>query len=637
MLRRELTELHVRINSIEILDGNEMKLIAKNSSERYMSSIIAPPLVAVHDESSEIRSDLTKPVSLLPMLISYQCYLVSAQVRQILILESVPLTSTRFQGKCSVLLELADGRVFFFRTSLTSIRNTQEASFLFEELSRLPEWITDWGRAADVVGYAVGAPIEFHATDPVKIDSWNINEIKKLAASWVAFSQVSVTIQQINVIVSEWEKELVQTLSIRLDEFFSNIDQFSCSVHTRYHCSWQSCYSYFSHRNEQKRQYRRQVDSIFPLVLQQVLAKPNGDYSAGIIAAIDAGVPLVDYLAKLFNCSKKCIRNLNGLAVEDIGHQWEGRLKELLTILSDLDVNRLPRSMPEWAVFGDTVKLLSMMIKLPITALSSRLLLSELSKQNWKRKFDLGICYQERAQAIEQFSENIRQGIFATAWINGKDIGLAGGPAQRLAYEVACSLGLLRLEKLALKWRAEEIRLDSQVVPTQNDGFPVILESPLEVNDMKIIQLKNSLELSEEGASMSNCVGSYRGVCASGKTFIFSVRDKDGRSCVTLEYGLQRSERGLPELILIQKRGYENSKVHSRYNAALDLLKSYTGSSTIRSNLLNLIVSQRVTELSDAGVAKKYLRNLKFTQFLNNEYPGRFDFDKLVNEAVKQV
>src|SRR3990167_5946425 len=150
---------------------------------------------------------------------------------------------------------------------------------------------------------------------------------------------------------------------------------------------------------------------------------------------------------------------------------------------------------------------------MPSTSLSGRMLLGELSKLNWRRKIDSNASLKERALAIERLSENFRQAIVATAWVDEKNC-VTGITLQRLAIEAACSLGLARLEKLARKWLAEERRLDSENIIKQPNGFPVILESPLEMGTMKIIQLTEQEELVNEGERMSNCVAGYAGSCA---------------------------------------------------------------------------------------------------------------------------
>lgn len=128
------------------------------------------------------------------------------------------------------------------------------------------------------------------------------------------------------------------------------------------------------------------------------------------------------------------------------------------------------------------------------------------------------------------------------------------------------------------------MRLDSENIIQQTNGLPMILESPLEMGDMKVIQLTKYRDLTSKGARMGNCVSNYAGSCASGSAYIFSVRDSDGASCVTVEYRLEQSLAGLPELNLIQQKGYKNSTPDSRYDEALSVLHHYATSPMVRKN-----------------------------------------------------
>ncbi|MDO8412951.1 MAG: hypothetical protein Q7S51_04075, partial [Gallionellaceae bacterium] len=418
------------------------------------------------DYSSAANSLTVRSSALPPAIIRYRYIVQGEMTRQFLIFESAPSFLSASKGKGTALVELLDGRLFFFRTSLAVLQDDPELIALIDELRRLPLWITDWNGTADFVGYMIGASLEFIDKDPSKIESWNIPEWKQQAVSWLAINQPMVTTRQINAAISEATAELTSELSNKLAEFIGALDQYTYSLQGKHHCSWQSSHNYFTPSNEQLRRYRRQADTTFPLVIQQMIARPKDESTASIIQAIDQGVPLVEYLAKLYKCPKKCVRHLRGLRFEDIGTQWTGRFKELLMLLGSLDANRLPKGEQEWKVFGETIGLLSGLTKMPSTSLSGRMLLGELSKLNWRRKIDSNASLKERALAIERLSENFRQAIVATAWVDEKNC-ITGAALQRLVIEAACSLGLARLEKLARKWMAEERRLDSENIIQQ--------------------------------------------------------------------------------------------------------------------------------------------------------------------------
>jgi hypothetical protein len=261
--------------------------------------------------------------------------------------------------------------------------------------------------------------------------------------------------------------------------------------------------------------------------------------------------------------------------------------------------------------------------------------LGELSKLNWNRRLDILASFEERALGIERFSDNVRQAIVATVWVNGGDASHHSGTVQRLATEAACSLGLSRLERLSRMWRAEEMRLDSASSTQSKNSFPVILEEPLEMGEFKIVQLINPSQLAVEGKRMSNCVGSYLGPCSSGHAFIFSIRDKSGVPQVTIEYQLRRSSTGLPELILVQQQGKGNETPDRKFDSALHLLKTSVQSSHNRKKLLDLLIYQKAVARGGSDLATRYIRSLEFIKFLGHEAPGRIDFHTLAEEAAK--
>ena len=423
-------------------------------------------------------------------------------------------------------------------------------------------------------------------------------------------------------------------LAGKLGEFMGAlVDKQEYSLQGAQPFSWQSGHlvrNYFTLGSEQQQRYRRQAGATFPLIIERWFACPKDESTLSIIQAIDNGMPLVEHMAKLFNCHKKCIRHMVCIRLQEIGIQWAGRLRELLTILGSLDMNRLPKSKVEWSVFGETVDLLSVMTKMPTTSLSSRLLLGELSRQNWRRRLDAKTGVRERALAIERLSENFRQAILATAWVNGKTC-TSTGTVQRLAVMAACSVGLSRLERLARKWMAEERRLDTEKIIHQADGFPVILEDPLKWA-MKVIQITAGNGLTSEGERMGNCVAGYAASCASGSAYIFSVRDNKGKgaSRVTVEYRLERNRAGMPELDLIQQKGIKNSVPDSQYEEALNALHHHTTTPLARRKLLNLVVYQEALKKKGSSIrAVRYIRSLEFIQFLKTENAGRLDFRNL--------
>lgn len=583
-----------------------------------------------------VDSQVAAGILLSQTSIEYELSSDGGLARQIIKFESPSSNANTSLGKVAALVELVDGRIFFFRTSLVVMNEEAERNLLLKELFSLPDWITNWKSLSERVGFAIGAPIEFIDKNPELLESWSIHEWRSQAASWMALNQRQMSIQQIRGATSEATDHLNDALTTMITHFMSGVDRNACDFAKVMPISWLSSYNYMGSGAEQQRLYRRQAEKAFPMVMQQIFANPKEESASSIRMAIDNGLPLVEHLMKLFKCSRASVRHLNNFGGEFIGTRWQGRLKELLIILSSLDVNKLPKGESAWKVFDESIELLSTVTKMPITSLSSRLLLGELSKSNWNSKINPLIIYQERAMLIESFAVSIRHAIVATGWINANGISVSGWGTQRVASEAACSIGLSRLEKLARKWRAVELQLDSESLQKSNSEFPVLLENAILVGDMTVVQMKDKNQLKEEGDRMKNCVASYVAQCARGQSYIFSVRNNKGKSCATVEYRLTRPTTGLPEFVLVQKNGFQNSSPGSECSDALKALHLYAKSPEIKKKILPLYVYQKASDKLGENLASIYMRSLDFIKFLDKDAAGRFNFEKLVVDSLRE-
>jgi hypothetical protein len=467
------------------------------------------------------------------------------------------------------------------------------------------------------------------------MESWGVNEWRLQAVSALAINQPSMGIQKISSITTLEAVEIADILQEQITIFTNGLLQDSVKMANQFNTSWHGTYNYFTPASHQHQLYRRQAFDCYPYVTEHLLFSIKDPNAESIRNAIDNGNPLNQHVSALMNCTKYSIRHLNGRKTEEIGRRWLGRLKELLMILSSLDVNRLPKNVLEWNTFCETIDLLTSMTKMPTTSLSSRLMLDELSTMKWNRRIDNFSSYQERALLIDRFAENLRYAIVATGWTLGKEIGSSGGVVQLLSVQAACSLGLSRLEKLTRLWRSEEMKLDMSSPPSKVQGtFPILLDNPIEFNGLKIVQLCNSAQLKQEGQYMQNCVGDYYSMCLAAKSHIFSVRNLAGESCVTIEYALTKTSTGLPQLKLIQQKGIDNSSPSQEFHEPLKILQRFIDSKETRKRMFDLLIYQKGMNMGGDAVAQKYLRSMDFINFLNREASGRIDISKLAAEAI---
>lgn len=92
---------------------------------------------------------------------------------------------------------------------------------------------------------------------------------------------------------------------------------------------------------------------------------------------------------------------------------------------------------------------------------------------------------------------------------------------------------------------------------------------------------------------------------------------------------------GLPEFILIQQKGFQNTRPGGECLEALNALHRFTGSSNSQRKMLAMIY-QKESAGNDKDLANKYLCSLSFINFLQREIAGRFDFDELAAKMIIQ-
>lgn len=78
---------------------------------------------------------------------------------------------------------------------------------------------------------------------------------------------------------------------------------------------------------------------------------------------------------------------------------------------------------------------------------------------------------------------------------------------------------------------------------TQNNTWDSLLEETF-IKGFKVVPLLSSYDLIDEGKDMHHCVGSYSDNCISGKSRIFSIRDKEDNKIATLELSYSVSFNG---------------------------------------------------------------------------------------------
>ena len=244
---------------------------------------------------------------------------VGDQAKQILVFENVPQNSISIRGLGTALIELADGRLFYFRTSLSVLKNDSLIKLLLDELFGLPEWISDWRSSEERVSYQMETSLKFKDSNPTMIESWGVNEWRLQAVSTLAINQPSMGIQKISNITTLEAAEIADILQEQITIFTNRLYQESIDIANQLSTTWQGTFNYFTPASHQQQLYRRQAFDCYPYVTEHLLFSLKDPNAESIRNAIDNGNPLNQHISGLMNCTKYSIRHLNGRKTEEIG------------------------------------------------------------------------------------------------------------------------------------------------------------------------------------------------------------------------------------------------------------------------------------------------------------------------------
>lgn len=140
--------------------------------------------------------------------------------------------------------------------------------------------------------------------------------------------------------------------------------------------------------------------------------------------------------------------------------------------------------------------------------------------------------------------------------------------------------GLKRLIEVSDRWHA----IESQITESLHDGhgvtsWPALTDNYIASNGLVLIPLTTSRQLSDEGLhnadedgidGLGHCVGSYSSQCQSGRSHIFSVRQRDGRTwkrLSTVEFDLNHATKEIRE---VQHRSKNNRNPSKEALKAVD-------------------------------------------------------------------
>ncbi|WP_426193843.1 PcfJ domain-containing protein [Massilia sp. DWR3-1-1] len=273
---------------------------------------------------------------------------------------------------------------------------------------------------------------------------------------------------------------------------------------------------------------RAQAMATLPWLLPMLTSHASGTSLAeapGILAAIDAGLPLHDAVARTFGVPREVVR---WTARRSLPAHWlvdPGRLRRLLALLSWLPPERRPQTL---AAFGQlTARAGALTAPLEFIA----------SEDGPEALHRLAPCMrrwlaQGQPDEVAGSASDLRDAkdflaaLFeARQRLDGQDA--AAADATVLAW--CASIRVARLLTLSRAWHAA---IAAQSPAAQGSDsmahWPAVLASPWQFEARTIVELTSSAQLRREGQVMSHCVASYAALCHSGNSVIVSMATLSG-------------------------------------------------------------------------------------------------------------
>lgn len=300
---------------------------------------------------------------------------------------------------------------------------------------------------------------------------------------------------------------------------------------------------------------RAQAMQTLPWLLPMMTTLASGRNlceAAGILAAIDVGLPLHDAVACSFGVPREVVR---WLGRRTLPANWQVdvcRLHRLLTLLSWLPPERRPLT---HAAFGD--------LKALASALTAALdFVDEIDQpaslirvapclRRW-------LVQRGPLDALDWADDLLDAKDFLRALFEARQArdGCDARAADAWVLAWCAGISVTRLLELSRAWHAAvAARTWASESGEGAAQWPAVVAKPWQFNDRTIVELTSRAQLRTEGQAMAHCVGTYDAVCRSGNSIIVSLRNDTGVSISTAELHLNDSP---PRITLGQHRAESN-------------------------------------------------------------------------------
>ena len=318
---------------------------------------------------------------------------------------------------------------------------------------------------------------------------------------------------------------------------------------------------------------------LLPLLLP-VAAVPASARQAGgmttILAAVDAGVPLIGVIRKVNGASASAVRHL-AVAAPPNGSTGNGeRMRGLLFLLDCLPPERRPTSVGEYAALFELGKAVSGALEFHASA-GEPPAAYRACMQAWLRQLSVsglsaavtGEAFATVRIALADASDFLR----ALCESLQEDGAMSAGATREQVLNFCASVTLRRLLLLSQQWHTQlpDVRDDA----AHTLKWPPILSRPWRHGQRIAVELSSSNQLMIEGERMAHCVAASAAACASSNCVIVSLRTPAGIPLSTAELSLHANT---PRVRAVQHRAARNAVPHRECVVVLDALLSHLNS-----------------------------------------------------------
>lgn len=273
---------------------------------------------------------------------------------------------------------------------------------------------------------------------------------------------------------------------------------------------------------------RAQALQALPWLLTMLTAPARSPQVPAIVAAIDAGLPLVDAVARAFDVPREVVRWLGRRPLPARWRLDALRLQRLLALLSWLPPERRPLHDADW----DSLCAHARALSAPLDYAGASDEAMTLARMGPSMRRWLAQPRPDRAAELLDARDFLRALYEASQSIDGQSANAAD--ARVLAW--CAGIRVARLLMLSREWHAA-MAAQASVSPgaTADAHWPPVLARPLRAGDRSIVELTSRGQLQAEGQAMAHCVGSYAAPCVSGNSIVVALRDAAGAPVSTAE------------------------------------------------------------------------------------------------------